>query len=320
MHPAESPVMQESISATDGYLLRGRSWRHAGHDPQRPVVIVNPATSVRSDYYARFASYLHGHGFDVVSYDYRGIGGSRPDRLRGFPASWLDWGRQDFEGVLRWTATHFPGQPQQVVAHSVGGFLIGLAPSSGRLQRVFSMGAQFAHWRDYQRGRQLAMLLKWHLAMPLLSSLCGYFPGRRLGWMEDTPQGVVRDWTQRSPRFEDAYRRGPQALSAEERAQLVAGFAELRGATLALSVSDDEFGTAAAIERLLAYYRNSPRLHLRLPPAALGHARIGHFAFFHSRFQDSLWPIALRWLRDGTVDEPLQRYLQGRPQQQPALG
>lgn len=304
--------MQVTFNAVDGYPLRGRAWRHAdGAARQRPLVIVNPATSVRCDYYARFAAYLHAHGFDVLCYDYRGIGGSRPASLRGFQASWLDWGRLDFEGALRWAAANAPGQPVQVVAHSVGGFLVGLAPSCQGIQRVFSMGAQFAHWRDYERQRRLSMLFKWHLAMPLLSGLCGYFPGKRLGWMEDTPHGVVRDWTHRGPRFEDAYRRGPQAMPAQQRAQLAENFARLRGATLALSVTDDEFGTVAAIQRLLAYYRNSRRLHLRLPPAALGFERIGHFAFFHSRFEHSLWPIALRWLRDGEVDPALQNYLEG---------
>ena len=299
-----------TFDATDGYPLRGRLWRHAEAAAQpRPLVIVNPATSVRSDYYARFADYLHGQGFDVLCYDYRGIGGSRPASLRGFSASWLDWGRLDFEGALQWAVANAPQQPIQVVAHSVGGFLVGLAPSNHLIQRVFSMGAQFAHWRDYHPQRRLRMLLKWHLAMPVLSGLFGYFPAKRLGWMEDTPHGVVRDWTHRAPRFEDAYRRGPRAMSAEERRRLVEGFAGLRGDTLALSVTDDEFGTGPAIQRLLDYYRNSRCLHLRLPPRAMGFAGIGHFAFFHSRFQDSLWPIALRWLRDGELDDSLAAYL-----------
>ena len=34
----------------------------------------------------------------------------------------------------------------------------------------------------------------------------------------------------------------------------------------------------------------------------VGVDRIGHFAFFHSRFETSLWPIALSWLTAGEVD------------------
>ena len=40
------------------------------------------------------------HGFDVLTYDYRGIGLSRPVSLRGCGYRWSDWGEQDFDAVL----------------------------------------------------------------------------------------------------------------------------------------------------------------------------------------------------------------------------
>ena len=60
-----------SFPAADGYVLHGHVWAHAQPCASRPVVVVNPATAVLSRYYARFAAFLHRHGFDVVSYDYR---------------------------------------------------------------------------------------------------------------------------------------------------------------------------------------------------------------------------------------------------------
>lgn len=294
-----------SVAAADGYLLRGFVWRHAAEaaaPSTRPVVIVNAATSVRCSYYARFAAFLYSHGFDVLTYDYRGIGESRPSSptasLRGFQASWLDWGRLDCEALLGYAAEHFPGQPIDVVAHSVGGFVLGLAASNHRVRRVFTMGAQFAYWRDYVAAKRWRMFAKWHLFMPLLTALFGYFPGQRLGWLEDTPRGVVRDWTARSPRCEEMWR-----MNGEERRALLAGFAALTAPTLALSVSDDDFGTVDAIERLLGYFAHSRSIHLRIAPTAVGAAAIGHFAFFHSRFENSLWAIPLAWLRDGEVLE-----------------
>ena len=136
------------------------------------------------------------------------------------------------------------------------------------------------------------MLAKWHLAMPVLTACLGYF-GRRLGWLEDTPRGVVRDWSFMGPRFEA---RGAPADGTDPR---VATMAAVTAPILALSVTDDEFGTEAAIDRLLAYYTGSARTHLRLSPASMGLASIGHFAFFHERFRDTLWPIALGWLTRG---------------------
>ena len=53
----------------------------------------------------------------------------------------------------------------------------------------------------------------------------------------------------------------------------VATMAAVTAPILALSVTDDEFGTEAAIDRLLAYYTGSARTHLRLSPASMGWRR-----------------------------------------------
>ncbi len=76
-------------TAVDGYALGGFTWRHSSPDSQRPVVIINAATSVRCRHYSRFAAYLFCHGFDVMTYDYRGIGESRSESIKGLRASWL---------------------------------------------------------------------------------------------------------------------------------------------------------------------------------------------------------------------------------------
>lgn len=282
------------IHAADGYPLGGFVWR--GIDvgaTTRPVVIVNAATSVKCRYYFRFAQYLHDNGMDVVAYDYRGIGESRPDRLRGFQASWTDWGAKDCEAVLGYAAAMWPGRDIHLVGHSFGGWAPALAASCSRIGRMVTVGAQFAYWRDYDASVRWRMVAKWHLAMPLLARACGYFPGRRLGWLEDTPTGVALDWSTPTPRYEDR----PSARRAFGGAPLPAATA--RAGILAISLTDDPFGTVAAIERTLGYFTRSERTHLRIAPEDVGSKAIGHFAFFHSDYQDLLWPLALEWLRDG---------------------
>ncbi|MFK3682265.1 alpha/beta fold hydrolase [Pseudomonas sp. NPDC088890] len=278
--------------AADGYSLGGFQWRHAQPDPQRPLVIINAATSVRCRYYSRFADYLFAQGFDVLTYDYRGIGESRPASLRGFSASWSDWGRLDFEAMLQRAAEQFAGQPVDVVGHSFGGWAVGLAPSAEQVRRVVMVGAQFAYWRDYAAQQRWQLFGKWHVLMPLLTRVYGYFPGKRLGWLEDTPAGVVEDWSTRTPRFEHR----PSARSLDS-----LPFAQVRAATLAISLTDDPFGTVAATERLLGYLTHAERLHLRVAPGDISVDEIGHFAFFHDRFREALWPIALRWLGQGEL-------------------
>jgi len=96
-------------------------------------VIINPATSVRCLYYFRFAVYLFERGFDVIVYDYRSIGESRPETLRGFDACWIHWGRLDFGAVLRYADRSFPVQHIYVVAHCAGGFVLGFASFTYKL-------------------------------------------------------------------------------------------------------------------------------------------------------------------------------------------
>ncbi|MBH3427176.1 alpha/beta fold hydrolase [Pseudomonas alkylphenolica] len=291
--PAVSNTAQAFVEcAGDGYPLGGFCWRHAVPDSTRAVVIINAATSVRCSYYARFAQYLFNHGFDVMTYDYRGIGESRPQVMRHFQASWTDWGTLDFEAMLQRAAREFPGQPIDVVGHSFGGCAAGLAASSSQVRRLVTVGAQFAYWRDYAADSRWQLFGKWHVLMPLLTRVFGYFPGKRLGWLEDTPAGVVNDWSTRTAAYE---------LRPSGKALGNLPFAKVRAQTLAISLTDDPFGTVAAIERLLGYFEGSSRSHLRIAPADIEVAQIGHFAFFHNRFQKRLWPIALHWLQQGQL-------------------
>lgn len=303
----ETLPLAVAITAADGFPLRAYVWRHYARlngDKPRPVVIVNSATSVRCHYYFRFGAWLHRQGFDVLVYDYRGIGASQPVKLAMLDASWLEWGERDFEAVLRYARSTFGGQPIDVVGHSIGGFLIGLAPSNHLVRRVFTVGTQYAYWRDYAPLSMPLMLWKWHVVMPALTSVKGYFPASWFGWMEDTPRGVVNIWSRGRARFEDTLRKGSLARTPQQRADLVARFGAMRGPILAVSFPDDPFGTNRAIERTLRYFTHSDATHLRIAPSSVGERRIGHFAFFHSRFERTLWPLALHWLTDGNVIAP----------------
>ncbi|MBI1218516.1 MAG: alpha/beta fold hydrolase [Rhodobacteraceae bacterium] len=289
------------MTSVDGFPIGGFVWRRrdASGEP-RPVVIINSATSVRCRYYFRFAAFLFRHGFDVIVYDYRGIGESRPASLRGFNTSWLDWGCLDFEAVIKYAVDAFPGQPIDVIAHSIGGLMLGLAPSNGLINSAVTVGAQYAHWRDYARHVRARMFLKWHLFMPLVTECFGYFPGKRMGWLEDTPKGIVRDWAFGSSSLEGRWRRRFSTGRFGSHVP-VRQFQSLTAPLLAISLTDDPFGTEAAVERLLSYFDSTSQTHLRLISYLIGETGVGHFGFFDSRFADNLWRIPLTWLQTGQI-------------------
>ncbi|MDB5409628.1 MAG: putative alpha/beta hydrolase [Rhodospirillales bacterium] len=261
------------------------------------MVIVNPATGVLARYYHYFAHFLTEQGFAVLTYDYRGIGASRPKRLRGSGIRWRDWGELDFDAAVSWARRRDPDGLLVVVGHSIGGFLPGFAPNATQIDRIFTVGAQYAYWRDYAATHRRSLFLKWHLLMPALTVAFGFFPGRRLGWLEDLPAGVANEWSFRRARMELSY-------PAAEREAILARFAAVRAPILAVGVSDDEFGTPQAIRRALEYYRGSARRQVSLTPGDLGFPAIGHFDLFHSRHTTGFWGHACDFLRDGVDPWP----------------
>lgn len=284
------------ITCRDGYELAGDYW-YPRDIPLQGTVIINTATGVRAKYYHRFSWCLVEQGFGVLTYDYRGIGGSRPDKLAGSGIRWRDWGELDFAAALEWLRQREPAQDIQLVGHSIGGFLPGFAPNAGLVRRMLTVGAQYAWHGDYQPARHRRMWWKWHVAMPALALLTGYFPGRRLGWLEDLPRGVALEWARRGEAMEDSYPR-------HEREALRARFAAVRAPILAVTVSDDDFATPRALWRTLRYYRCAERRQVLLTPQELGHDSIGHFGLFHDRHRDGFWSLVLSWLRHGDSPWP----------------
>lgn len=278
------------LPCRDGYPLAAQLWLPPGQ--ARGSVIVSSATGVLARYYARYAGFLREHGYAVLTYDYRGIGGSRPVSLRGFRMRWRDWGDYDFDAAVRWMRARDPDGPLVAVGHSIGGFLPGFAAAATEVDRFLSVGAQYAYWRDYAAEQRWRMFAKWHLFMPAVTALYGYFPGRRLGWLEDLPAGVAREWAFRRAQLEHSY-------PADDREWIMQRFAAVRAPILAVSMTDDEYGTLPAIERGLSYYRNSRCAHVRLSPGELGLERVGHFDLFHERHRQGFWQATLAWIGEG---------------------
>ena len=279
------------MPCTDGYLIRGHHWSRAA-TPRIATVIINPATGVLARYYHPLAKFLARHGFDVLTYDYRGIGASRPAALRGSGIRWRDWGELDFDAVVRFARETAPDARIRVIGHSIGGFLPGLADATSSVERILTVGAQYAYYRDYARVRRASLMFKWHLVMPVLTRVYGYFPGRRLGWLEDLPAGVANEWSFRRADVEAGY---PMHL----RHAVLERFAAIRAPITAIATLDDDYATFDAMHRTIRYFRSSDRTIAILDPASLGHVTIGHFGLFHSRHEHDAWQGLLQWLRTG---------------------
>jgi predicted alpha/beta hydrolase len=286
------------IPARDGFGLAASVYEGAGGARPEAVVLVSSATAVRRRYYDRFARFLAGEGFAVVTYDYRGIGDSRPAELRGFPAAMHEWGEKDLSGVIDWVDATWPDAPLLVVGHSAGGQVVGLAESNTRVGALLGVAAQSGHWRLWPAPRRYRMALLWYGVVPALTRLVGYLP-RWAGIAEDLPAGVALEWAK--------WCRTPGYLAGGDGEVRRAGFARLTCPVRAYSFADDPYAPRAAVDALLDLYASAPREHRHLAPADLDVPAIGHFGFFRESFRDTLWREAADWLRQRAGHAPVTR-------------
>lgn len=276
------------IAALDGVPLAATHYAAAGARAAR-VVVVASATGVRRGFYDAFARALAARGLVCVTFDYRGIGDSRPASLRGFAARLRDWGERDVAAVLAWAEREHGAAPAYV-GHSVGGQLLGLSPAGARVSAAVLVAAQsgwYGHWPVPRRWLWMGL---WHLLVPAACAVAGYFPARRLGFgAEDLPGGVAREWAR--------WCRTPHYFSDEDGRPIAGHFADVTAPILAWSVEGDAYAPRAAVEALLARYRQASRTHRHLGGAAA--AGLGHFGFFRAGRAPALWDEAAAWLGAG---------------------
>lgn len=283
--PVEVTALE--LLAADGTVLGGTLFTPGGR--AHGTIIIHSATAVPQGYYRRFAQFAaQATGARVLTYDYRGIGKSRPRSLRGFRATLTDWARLDAVAVHRFVRERYPGEPFALIGHSFGGQLVGLIDEPNAATGVVMVGAQLAYYRDWPAKDHRKLGFVWKMLVPTASALFGYMPGR-FGLGEDLPRGVARQWADWCTHPDYLV---SEHLDARER------FARFDAPTLFYSFTDDEYAPEGAVAHLLRRLRRAPLEHVRLAPEERGADAIGHFGFFRPRFSATLWLEATSFLRD----------------------
>ena len=283
------------IAARDGFELAATRFDPAAEaDEPRGVVMVAPATGVAQRLYRGFATFLASDGFRVVTWDWRGTGSSRPESLRGFRATMMDWATLDFGGVLDWARASSGGRPLLAVGHSSGGQALGLlAGAEARggggdpaapwrdFASAVTIAAQSGYWRHWPRPQRYWYATVWHVVVPVFTALYGYFPSRLLRFGEELPTGVARQWAR--------WCRSPEYLGDWS------GHARLAVPMLALSFADDAYAPAAAVAALHRHYTAANLTTRHVRPGDVGVTHIGHFGFFKPGVP-ALWREISAWL------------------------
>ena len=273
-----------TIPARDGYPLSGTLYRT--YRDSRRVVIINPAIAVPQVFYRHFAAGLAEAGYAALTWDYRGIGASMPETLRGFGAAARDWVFSDMAGVVDWAASELEPERIFFVGHSLGGQVAGLLDNGSSIDAMVTMSAQSGHWRLQGAEQKLVVLLHTYVSLPLLSRIFGYMPWGLLGSGEDLPRNAALEWAGWC-RNRD-YILGDDTLPLDR-------YRRFTAPVLAYSFGDDKWGTARSVDAMMRAYPNLERRHVE--PADFDLARIGHVGYFRPAAR-RLWRDTVKWLDD----------------------
>lgn len=270
------------IPARDGYPLAATEF--PPHQDTDKVVVINSATAVPRRFYRHFATALANAGYRVLTYDYRGIGGSRPKSLRGFEARARDWFQQDMAGVVDWVLAEWQPARLFFVGHSFGGQTAGLLDNAEAVDGMVTLSAQSGNWRMQGGEQKLVVLLHTWLTLPLVTRLVGYMPWSYLGAGEDLPAGVASEWAGWC-RHAD-YILGDDSLPLER-------YQDFTAPVLAYSIGDDKWGTPRSVDAMMRAYPNLERRHI--DPDEAGIDSIGHVGYFRPASK-VLWAETIDWL------------------------
>lgn len=271
-----------TLTAPDGYRLAGRLYPVRGVPSGR--LVVAGAAAVPQGFYRRFAEFAAARGFETLTFDYRGIGLSRPPSLKDFRMDLLDWARLDLAAAV--DAMADGKVPLHVAGHSYGGHAFGLLPNHRKVSGFYAFGTG-AGWHGYMPwGERLRMLAMWKVVLPPLTRWKGYCPTSMLGMGEDLPADAYRQWRHwcRFPRyfFDDP------AMHGIER-----HYAEVRTPIVAANALDDLWAPPRSRDAFMQGYRNAPMTCEDVDPRLMG-GKLGHMGYFRQA-AEPLWERTLDW-------------------------
>lgn len=275
---------RSALVAADGRHLAA-TWYEPAQGAVRAVAVVSSAAGVPRGYYRAFGSWLAGRGYAVLTYDYRGIGGSRRGPLGNDPATMAEWALLDMSAALAAAEARrgAGGLPLLLVGHSFGGNSIAFARGVERADAVLTVGSQLGVPALFPgRHRWLARFF-FSAWLPAVVTLFGHLPGWALGpGAQGLPAGVARDWARwsrlRGWGFEDPTLAPHRAASA------------LVVPVHLWNITDDlTYAPPRAVDALAAQFRNAAVQRHTVAPHDLGLKRLGHFGAFRRDAGPRLW-------------------------------
>ncbi|KMQ67876.1 alpha/beta hydrolase [Chryseobacterium sp. FH2] len=180
------------LTTQDNILINGHLFLPG--ESNGKLLLINSATGVKQQVYFSFAQFFSDKGFTVITYDYRGIGLSKPKNMRGYNASMRIWGSKDFKTLTEYVKSQFPDYEKYCLGHSVGALILGMNNDSEMFKEFIFVGTQNAFVGNLKFKTKIEAYLGFGIVQPLTTGLLGYFPAHWFGLGESLPKNCAYDW------------------------------------------------------------------------------------------------------------------------------
>lgn len=275
------------VSTGDNYSLSVHLFEPK--ESNAKLILINSATGVKQQIYFSFAQFFCDQGFTVITYDYRGIGLSKPKKMKGFKASMRIWGAEDYKALTHYIKTNFPDHQKFCLGHSLGALILGMNEDSKMFEEFIFVGTQNAFVGNLKFKTKIEAYLGFGIAQPLSTKILGYFPGNWFGLGESLPAGSAFDW---------------QTLilnrkSTNKLLEKVKDYSkDLAQKVFVIRAEDDAWLTEKGVRSLLEdTYPNMKPTYRLIKTSESERNEIGHINFFRS-YNRKLWNIILEELED----------------------
>jgi predicted alpha/beta hydrolase len=257
-------------------------------DAPRAGLLISSATAVTTDFYANFARYAASRGFACLLYDFRGIGASRPEHLKGYQAQMLDWCKLDAPAALDELANHVPGLPLFTLGHSVGGHVIGFMRNHDKITANAFIAVGSGYWGGHWPRDWWMEFVFFYVLGPWNLYRHGYLQHGG-SWMgTDLPAGVYRQWR--------SWCLNPEYLAPDLQSGKLGQhwFDEVKSPIRSYGFTDDPVVNPKTLPKTLEWYTAAPKETIWVAPSSIGSEKIGHMAAF-SRRNKAFWDQPLDW-------------------------
>ena len=275
----------KTLTCSDGYSLAISQF---SQDAPKGIIVLTSAFGVSQDYYWPMAEFLVKQGFSAYCFDFRGTGSNSKTLPVDFKLA--DWGSLDLEAVLAEALTH--QLPVHVIGHSIGGQLLGLAPSSKQLTSTIFVASSSPYWKRWPRlADGLKVRVNVGMILPLVSRFYKAFPAQKFGLgNQDLPPKAVQDWAK--------WMSKPDYLFDPSFGLDVSNYNELSFPILSLGFKDDALAPMVNIHHLMLQFQQADCTTKCITPKSVDAKHIGHTGFFKPRFESSLWPQVIDFFED----------------------